>query len=378
MIKYNIWLILLAALLLAACSDDSGQPEIPVDVSKPDTISTPVVEEVPLSLVATTRGTETVIDAATEYDIHSPIQFFLISGASESAVSQKREGLFIYDAEAVVPGWSSTIGLKDLHNCLYGFSPAPAASCVISPAAGTAYKDGAVLTLTNLTAASGSDLCVIVGVRHGSTEAATTDVPDRGQYYFKKDSRNFISLLLDHVFARIDFKIKLGEEYSKMRFIKIKRIELQSFYELTGVTATLKPTETEISYTTAAPADGNPQTGIIYDFSNDTQNPEGKEITVDGTVFPGFFAPDDASQIAKALSLVCTYDVYAIDAFNNNKIGTRVRENCVAVNSLSNMTALASMRRGKKTSLTLTVEPTYLYQLSEDELDNPTIVVKSE
>jgi hypothetical protein len=42
------------------------------------------------------------------------------------------------------------------------------------------------------------------------------------------------------------------------------------------------------------------------------------------------------------------------------------------------MAALASMRRGKKTSLTLTVEPTYLYQLSEDELDNPTIVVKGE
>jgi len=378
MIKYNIWLILLAALLLAACSDDSGQPEIPVDVSKPDTIPTPVVEEVPLSLVATTRGTETVIDAATEYDIHSPIQFFLISGASESAVSQKREGLFIYDAEASVPGWSSTIGLKDLHNCIYGFSPATAASCIINPATGTSYKDGAVLSLTNLTAASGSDLCVIVGVRHGSTEAATVDVPDRGQYYFMKDSRNYISLLLDHIFARIDFKIKLGEEYSKMRYVKIKKIELQSLRELTGVTATLTPTGTVINYTTAVPADGKPQTGDIYNFTTDTQNPDGKDITVDGTVFPGFFAPDDASQIAKTLSLVCTYDVYAIDAFNNNKIGTRVRENCVAVNSLSSMTALGSMKRGKKISLTLTVEPTYLYQLSEDELDNPTIVLKSE
>ena len=115
--------------------------------------------------------------------------------------------------------------------------------------------------------------------------------------------------------------------------------------------------------------------GTIYDFSADTDpaNSEGKDITLDGTVFPGFFAPDDASQIANSLSLVCTYDVYAIDALNNNKIGTRVRENCVAVNSLTSVPSLASMRRGKKTSLTLTVEPTYLYQLSEDELDNPSI-----
>jgi hypothetical protein len=36
------------------------------------------------------------------------------------------------------------------------------------------------------------------------------------------------------------------------------------------------------------------------------------------------------------------------------------------------------MKRGKKTSLSLTVEPTYLYQLSDDELNNPTIKVKSE
>lgn len=374
--KYSIWLILLAALLLAACSEDSGQTGGPVDVPQPDTIPAPVVEA-PLSLVATTRASgdlgEGYYDAADAYEVHAPIQFFLISGSSETAINQKKEGLFIYDPDAAVPGWSSTVGLKELHNCIYGFSPATAASCVITPAVGSSYKEGAVLTMTNLTAASGSDLCVIVGVRHGITKDATKDTPDRGQYYFKMESRNYVSLLLDHVFARIDFKIKLGTEYSKMRYVKIKKLELQSMSELTGLTVTLKPSETSVSYMTATLAGGTPQTGTIYDFSSDTDNPDGKDITVDGTVFPGFFAPDDASQIANGLSLVCTYDVYAIDAFNNNKIGMRVRENCVAVNSLASVPALASMRRGKKTSLTLTVEPTYLYQLAEDELDNPSI-----
>jgi hypothetical protein len=49
-----------------------------------------------------------------------------------------------------------------------------------------------------------------------------------------------------------------------------------------------------------------------------------------------------------------------------------VRENCVAVNSLAGID-LSTVTRGKKTTLTLTVEPTYLYQLSDDELDNPGI-----
>ena len=71
---------------------------------------------------------------------------------------------------------------------------------------------------------------------------------------------------------------------------------------------------------------------------------------------------------------VHTYDVYVID---NNKIGSRVREDCVAVNDLSVLTGLASLTRGKRTTINLTVEPTYLYQLSDDEIDNPGIKVSS-
>lgn len=384
--RYNIWLSLLAVLLLVACSKDSEQTATPgpapVDNgSKPDPLPTPGAPDCPLSLVAATRGADSgYFDAANEYGSYDPIQFFLMSGANEASVNQKREGLFTYNLDRKV--WSSTIGLKDASNCIYGFSPASAASCAISPAQGTSYNGGAVLKMTNLNAASGSDLCVIVGVKHGTTATAAQGIPEIGQYYFGMKSENYVSLLLDHVFARIDFKIKLGQEYAKMRYIKVKKLELQSSYNLTGVTVRLIPgADAEVSYTTAAVgANGTPSTGTIYDFSADTdeKNSEGKDITLEGTVFPGFFAPDDASQIAQGLSLVCTYDVYAVDAFNDNKIGTRVRENCVAVNSLAGMEALAKMKRGKKTSFSLTVEPTYLYQLSDDELNNPTIKVKSE
>lgn len=376
--RYKSWLFLLAALLLAACSKDSDQTGGSPVVVPTDPVPVPETPESPLRLVSATRAGDTGIsDAAGDYDTYSPIQIFLVSGTEASAISQKREGLFSYDAEATVPKWTSSIGLKDAHNCIYGFSPATAASCSISPLSGSSYQNGAVLTMTNLSAASGSDLCVVVGVSHGSTAAETAAVPERGNFYFRKSksSDNYVSLLLDHVMARIDFNIKIGEEYSKRRFIKIKKLELTSSYNLTGVTVRLSADATDVSYTTEpVAANGSAPTGTLYDFTTDGSSSSGKDLSVGGTVFPGFFAPDDSKLIARGLSLICTYDVYAYDAINN-KIGTRVREDCVAVNSLSRITGLSSLTRGKRTTINLTVEPTYLYQLSDDELDNPTISI---
>lgn len=377
--RYKSWLFLLAALLLAACSKDSDQTGGSPVVVPTDPVPVPETPESPLRLVSATRAGDTsVSDAAGDYDTYSPIQIFLVSGTEASAISQKREGLFSYDAEATVPKWTSSIGLKDAHNCIYGFSPATAASCSISPLSGSSYQNGAVLNMTNLSAASGSDLCVVVGVSHGSTAAETAAVPERGKFYFKKSSKssdNYVSLLLDHVMARIDFNIKIGEEYSKRRFIKIKKLELTSSYNLTGVTVRLSADATDVSYTTEpVAADGSAPTGTLYDFTTDGSSSSGKDLSVGGTVFPGFFAPDDSKLIARGLSLICTYDVYAYDAINN-KIGTRVREDCVAINSLSRITGLSSLTRGKRTTINLTVEPTYLYQLSDDELDNPTISI---
>ena len=91
-------------------------------------------------------------------------------------------------------------------------------------------------------------------------------------------------------------------------------------------------------------------------------------MTTEGTRFTSYCAP--IAGLDKKLRLVCTYDVY-------NKKGTRVRENCTAENSLAGISEV-TIGRGKKVIVNLTVEPTYLYQLSEDELDNPGVKIKSE
>ena len=67
-----------------------------------------------------------------------------------------------------------------------------------------------------------------------------------------------------------------------------------------------------------------------------------------------------------------TYNVYDLK-------GNLVREGCEAVNtidlrSLFKITA-TQLQRGHMYSVTLTVNPTYLYVLSEPDLDNPTVKI---
>jgi hypothetical protein len=82
----------------------------------------------------------------------------------------------------------------------------------------------------------------------------------------------------------------------------------------------------------------------------------------------GYFLPAYASS-PSTLSVVRTYDVY-------DKQGNKIRENCEATNSLASM--LNGIQRGQKRPIELTVNPTYLYVLSEPDLDNPTITMDND
>lgn len=386
--RYKYWIFLLAVLLLAACSGDgdSGQPGSVPDIPgpspvNPDNPSNPGVTDSPLQLISLTRAALPGVHMAgddkegNEKEL-SPIQIFLTGETGNN----KREGQIIYDEDE--KKWTSSIGVKDAPTCLYGFAPATVASCTINPLDGkTSYLDGAKLTLSNINSVTGDDLCAIVGVQHSENAITNPDWTTAdgflGVFSFNKKSNNYISLLLDHLYGRIDFKFYVGEEYSQWRIIKVKKVELLSKTKVTGLTVNLKANKGNhpiaddgIKYEYSTVAAG--VTGVLYDSSTDTDT-NGKQLqTVNGdaVVIPGFFAP--VSKEVSGLSLVCTYDVYTIV---NNRIGTRVRENCTATNKLQ---LIPNVQRGKVWTVNLTVEPTYLYQLSDDELDNPTIIVSSQ
>ena len=334
----KIWMIVMLGVMLGACSEDSEQT---FDV---------------LQLSEVTRAASGIINAGED---HSPIQIFLMSGTT------KTEGNFVYNPDANT--WSSTIGVKEPTNYIYGFSPSDAAAGTISLLSGAAdYSGGAVITLDNLNAVGGDDLCVVVGVKGATAEETVT--PDFGMFEFKKQgTSNYVSLLLDHLYAAIEFKVKIGTKYNELRDIRLKKMELQSAKTVSQAVVTLTANTagnnplTNIKFTSS----DNAQANTVYDYGTDASTTTGLVLTAKGNSFVSYCAPIDG--VRSNLKLICTYDVY-------NKKGTRVRENCVAENSLAGLSGL-TIARGKKSVVNLTVEPTYLYQLSEDELDNPGIKI---
>ena len=85
--------------------------------------------------------------------------------------------------------------------------------------------------------------------------------------------------------------------------------------------------------------------------------PEDKPIST------GCFAADFAS----SLSVECEYDVYDKAS---QLLATRK-----AVNSLSAIMEASRITRGQIKNINLKVVPTYLYILSDNDLDNPTIQI---
>jgi len=102
-------------------------------------------------------------------------------------------------------------------------------------------------------------------------------------------------------------------------------------------------------------------TGILLNNYPTTADSIAAKATI-GSSFCCFVPKTDVSN---ALTLVSTYDVY-------DSQGNKIRKDCTATNQLPHLSA----NRGQRVTFNLKVTPTYLYQLSEPDLDNPTIKVE--
>ena len=254
---------MMMAVMLWGCSEESEQKNS--------------VPENPLRLSGVTRAPSDVT-AAT--DSLSPIQIFLMSGL------EKTEGNFVYNTTR--GEWISTIGVKELENYVYGFAPAMAAKGQVRTvtSGATDYSEGCVMTLDELTAIGGEDLCVVTGVKADKTPI--TEVPEFGTFKFDKQSTtNYIGLLLDHLYGAIEFKIKVGARYSERRDIWLKKMALTSTQAVTQATVTLKANTTggnpitDVRYTTAE----GEQTNTCYDYGTDPTTTKGLLLTTEGTRF---------------------------------------------------------------------------------------------
>lgn len=283
---------------------------------------------------------------------------------------------------------------------IYGYIPREAAdgATIALRDGSTSYADGAVLTIQGMPSVM-ADACVILGAKEGFRTGTTdnyiyydgeyTDSDGDGTYdigeprfnrlrpgYFSfkltnaENAENFLFLLFDHLCSALNITVKIEDKYNQLRTIKLKKIHMKTANN-DGITKKMN-----VVVTLKANDDGSdPIESIAYN-ATDTESTggnvfssaEGLELTTTAQLFLSHFMPQNTI----TLILTSTYDVY-------DKQGNMTRKDCTATNTIhldQLVDRFTSAERGKRYTVNLTIKPTYLYVLSEPDLDNPTMEVE--
>ena len=236
------------------------------------------------------------------------------------------------------------------------------------------YSTGAIMTLQNVPTVMPNDLCVVIGAKHGTDKEHDSGLR-QGDFNFTAkqgtDGKDFVFLLFDHLYAALRIQMKVHADYAALRTIKLKSLQLdtqageQKTTKKTTITIKLKANDgsaSPIEKLTFTPTGEEINGGL--EFWSDTY---GEQLTTEFKPFIGHFMP---SGITK-LILTSTYDVY-------DTKGNLIRQDCKATNTMvlkDLLTEQTITERGKRYTVNMTIHPTYLYMLSEPDLDNPTVTI---
>lgn len=362
-------LLLLMAVIMVACSDDSDTVGGESSILQLVPFSQEMAEVSP----SMTRAVS-LPDGYSQY--YGPNSIGVYAATASEAPDNVRTFSCVNGA------WNSQVSVTNgITYYIYGYMPVnDNITCTISKLSeDDYYSKGAKLNFTNLPPVMDGDFSVVTGVKQVSSANPTESVNlEAGSFSYegKPTGSNFVCLMLDHLYSCVSFKFLVDKVYSQLRTIKLKKVELKTNTQITyplTITLRQKPEPVPSEYEPYTIEWGN-QTSRPNDYVPLFTSEEGELLPMinDKTV-DGYFAPfqDD---IANALVLKCTYDVYDKNVTAEHTEGNLVRANCVAENKLPKNRVKAEVNQ--RTLLTITVNPTYLYVLSEPDLDNPTITIE--
>lgn len=370
------WLLLLVSMLLVlSCSEDTEQDNIK---GRQTTVELRSLAPSFFEIEPVTRAvswpsgyydySDTHVNGQFSNqlsNVHRTIRVFF-TDASES-----KDGNFRYDTNS--NKWQSSVVMEAKTYQVYGFIPAEIADG--AAVSNFISQNVATLTISGLNTVTPSDVCVVVGAKAGTSEA-TCEGLTTGQFDVGtnagENASNYIFLLFDHLYSSLRFRFKVDATYASLRTIKLKKLEMKGFNGSTAV-----PSKVNATIILMKTNDGTSPLSEIQIAADANSSAVASEIfsSSDGLQLPsdsfsdflGCFAPGMCS----VFELTSTYDVY-------DTSGNLVRENCTATNKLDISTIFnnsVTRDRGKILTVNLTVNPTYLYVLSEPDLDNPTVTI---
>ena len=385
--------LILPMLLMLSCSSEEGEEE------KNGTLaivpfSSSYYNAIPWDTRAPNLPTNYEPYGLSTYAIapkHTNIGVWLTQSPANSSTLED----FVYKDDS---DWRSSAKITANYTYnIYGYMPhTPGDNASIAPLSGN-YANGAVITLTNHNTLTEDDLSVIVGVRKGSSSETIETLQDPplrlGTFQYTasaNDNNNILFVLLKHIYAGLRFSARIDPEYHKVREIYVTKVDLTAHHIYqTGtveVTLTANASGTDPSAIKYTPnTDAGWATINLYEYDR-VNNPADKGYCLketEPTSFIGCFAPggliSDASGSSPYIesynfTLKTTYDVY-------DKKGNLIRQGCTAENKIDigrlfliyNENAI---QPGYLFTINLRVEPTYIYLLSDQDLDNPTIEIE--
>ena len=385
------WLLLLAVvLLLNACSDTDA----PGDQKEEERVQLELRPYVPSFLEVSPNQTRAFpgdynfVSYANLYDNFKTQQslvdatiHMLYTKANVNGVTPDpayEEGTFYKSGDV----WRSLVKMDQDQLYLYGFIPDDVANGgvnSVSPLDGD-YANGITFTIHKMNSITPADVCVTVAAGRGS-ETSPDEGFGVGKFGFKaktEPDKNFVYLLFDHIYSSICFSFKVKDTYNELRTIKLKKLRLlnseKKQYVDAHITLTANTTSplTSLSFSASKKTDDTEymETAECLLFQANTDD---ELVTLDpktASDFLGCFVqPDSYSNFI----LESTYDVYDKNVTTDAPDGNLVRKDCVAKNVIK---VNASLTRGNMMRLSLLVNPTYLYMLSEPDLDNPTVTLE--
>ena len=285
---------------------------------------------------------------------------------------QDKQGIFA----PLTQGWRSTIEVEPSYKYnLYTYSRN-------MPSASTTFNFGSdsnvSLTFNGLSILTQVDPLVGVAAAGASLPAnnvAPANYPELTKGTFSlgtipaaENGSTFKAFLaLDHLYAKATISFCIDETYSSLRQVRIKDVQIKMDKGTLTGNHTYTFFDQTLRYASDKAIDGSAISIDLYDGDNATATPnQGDDFIALTTEMREFgyyyFLPLDPTP---AMYLEVTYDIYDLK-------GHPVRENQTAKNS--NLFVAISFNGGKAAAgnnyqVNILVSPTYLYQLSDDDLE---------
>lgn len=397
---------LIAVMLLAACSPEEAQVVEPAAEPQEAEYVLPIAVSVSASAFRESKNGRGTSRAWTPPDGYYLYDDAMLYGGSPSVLFRNFSSLASKDIDAFFTlsneasplrahlkynkekkQWNFTLfkvapdEIASGTYYVYGYIPREAAANLTVVPTPT-YSSGTVLTLQEMKTV-GYDACVVIGAKNGydrdhDGNVAQTERLRAGEFAFDiqtgKDASeqpydNFLFLLFDHLCAAVQFRMRIDEEYDRLRTVKVKELHLQTGSD------TEPSKRTNVSVTLIANTTGaNPIADVTYTPTTTTDTGNNIFTSKDGVTLTtnysdNCFLTHVMPQDVSTLVLTWTYDIY-------DKKGNLVRKDSRATNTIQLRKVLsgsAILERGTRYTINLTVKPTYLYVMSDPDLENPTV-----